>query len=114
MTERERFILQLARVFLSTIEQLLTEDELPPIKPKRGRPRAQPVREHDHVELQPGDHLLSVREAGAIIGASYAETKRQIASGELKSVKRGRRRLVPHSATQAHIKRIVDGSGQGS
>ena len=102
MTDREKLVLQLARVFLSTIEQLLKDEPQPIVKPK-ARP-AKPAR--DHIALPSGERLLGVREAGEIIDASYAETKRLIASGELRSVKRGRRRLVPHSATQEHIKRI--------
>ena len=53
------------------------------------------------------DRLLTVREAGEIIRASLATTKRLIRTGELKSVKRGRRRLVPLSATQDHIKQLT-------
>ena len=56
------------------------------------------------VSLATEDRLLTVREAGDIIRASYATTKRLISSGELRSVKRGRRRLVPMSATQEHIR----------
>lgn len=54
------------------------------------------------------DRFLNVREAGKIIDASYAATKRLIASGELFSVKRGRRRLVPYSATQSYIRRLIE------
>lgn len=54
------------------------------------------------------DRFLNVREAGRIIDASYAATKRLIASGELFSVKRGRRRLVPNSAVQAYIRRLIN------
>ena len=56
-----------------------------------------------HVE----DRLLDVREAGAIIHSSYATTKRLIANRELRSVKIGRRRLVPLSATQEFIRQLV-------
>jgi len=58
-------------------------------------------------EVRIEERLLTVRQAGEIIGASYATTKRLIASGDLTSVKRGRRRLVPLSATQEHIRRLV-------
>jgi len=54
------------------------------------------------------DRFLNVREAGKIIDASYAETKRLIASGTLFSVKRGRRRLVPNSAVQEYIRRLIN------
>jgi len=58
-------------------------------------------------DVRAEERLLTVRQAGEIIGASYATTKRLIASGDLRSVKRGRRRLVPLSATQDHIRRLV-------
>lgn len=49
------------------------------------------------------DHLNSMRQAAERIGVSYSTTKKMAATGEIRTVKIGRRRLVPESVLQQYI-----------
>lgn len=51
----------------------------------------------------PPDRLLSVEDAAAILGVGRSMAYAEIGSGRLRSVKVGRRRLVPASAVAAFI-----------
>lgn len=58
-------------------------------------------------EQSPVDHgpdrLLSIEEAAAILGVKRTSVYRVIGAGELRSVKVGRRRLVPSSAVDEFV-----------
>jgi excisionase family DNA binding protein len=53
------------------------------------------------------DRLLSVDEAAALLGLGRSLTYGEIAAGRLRSVKAGRRRLIPAAAVAEYIAGLV-------
>lgn len=53
------------------------------------------------------DRLLSVDEAGALLGLGRTATYGELQAGRLRSVKVGRRRLIPAEAVAAFIRERV-------
>ena len=60
------------------------------------------------------DRLLSVDEAADALGIGRSRLYEEVATGRLRSLKVGRRRLVPASAITAYIEALVDGERRGS
>ncbi|MGC8635251.1 MAG: excisionase family DNA-binding protein [Candidatus Limnocylindrales bacterium] len=60
------------------------------------------------------DRLLSVDEAADALGIGRSRLYEEIGTGRLRSLKVGRRRLVPASAITAYIEALVDGERRGS
>ena len=60
------------------------------------------------------DRLYSIAEAAAALHVVRSTLYGLIGTGELRTVKVGRRRLVPESAITAYIEALTDGDGRGS
>jgi excisionase family DNA binding protein len=56
--------------------------------------------------IQPAVRLLSVAEAGQLLGIGRSRLYQELGAGRLKSVKVGRRRLVPESELARYVERI--------
>ncbi|MFF8763383.1 helix-turn-helix domain-containing protein [Nocardiopsis dassonvillei] len=50
----------------------------------------------------------SVQETAHVLSLGTTTVKKLIATGQLPSVRVGRRRLVPHSALETYINRLLD------
>jgi excisionase family DNA binding protein len=58
----------------------------------------------DAPSSHPVDHLLGVNEAAEVLGIGRTSVYSEIAAGRLRSLKIGRRRLVPASAIQGFLR----------
>ena len=56
----------------------------------------------------PDVSLVSLRSCANALGISYSNVKSIIARGALKSIRIGRRRLVPTSEIRAYIDRLIE------
>jgi excisionase family DNA binding protein len=62
-----------------------------------------PIASIAHMESQVQPLAYSVVEGARLLGISYAKTKQEVALGRLRSVKAGRRRLIPAAALREWI-----------
>ncbi len=60
------------------------------------------------------DRLLSIDEAADALGIGRSRLYEEVSAGRLRSLKVGRRRLVPASAITAYIESLADGERRGS
>ncbi len=60
------------------------------------------------------DRLHGVDEAAAALHVARSTLYQLIGAGELRTIKVGRRRLIPESAITAYIEALTDGDGRGS
>ncbi|MGC8633895.1 MAG: helix-turn-helix domain-containing protein [Candidatus Limnocylindrales bacterium] len=58
------------------------------------------------------DRLLSIAEAAAALGIGRSRLYEEIGTGRLRSLKVGRRRLVPASAITAYIEALTHDGGR--
>jgi len=76
------------------------------------RELAEAIREQVRVEAAPiagaPDRLLSVLEAATMLGLGRSALYGELQGGRLRSVKVGRRRLVPAAAVAAYIDRAAE------
>ena len=66
------------------------------------------VRAEAEAGSRPPDRLLSVGEASALCGVTRSTLYGLIASGELRTIKLGRRRLVPSAAVAEFIAQAAE------
>ena len=57
------------------------------------------------------DRLLSINEAAGALGIGRSRLYEEVAAGRLRSLKVGRRRLVPASAIAGYIEAVTNGGG---
>ncbi len=60
------------------------------------------------------ERLLAVDEAAVALGIGRSRLYEEIGAGRVRSVKVGRRRLIPESAITAYIGALADAEGRGS
>jgi excisionase family DNA binding protein len=74
------------------------------------------LREEVAAEARPAapDRLLSVDEAGAALGLGRSKIYGEIAAGRLRTIRAGRRRLVPAAAIVSYIRALEEANADGS